>query len=104
MTGRFFSPFSVGVLTYVHLPQASRHPDCQQETCALCADGTSPCQNCLKGNPSVNVCEDPSTRIFHDWIHYTTGYHRILGEAIKQCSKDRPNYRRPLVSLLCPCV
>eukprot|EP00752_Nemacystus_decipiens_P008410 g7520.t1 len=93
--------FAVDSLAEVMNTQALRHPDCQ-ETCALCADGTSPCQNCLEGNPSITVCEDPSTRVFYDAIHYTTEYNLVLGETIRQCSKDMPNYDRPLVSVLCP--
>ncbi|CAM9627570.1 unnamed protein product [Ectocarpus sp. 4 AP-2014] len=91
----------VKVLDYFTLTSALRHPDCQ-ETCALCADGTSPCQSCLEGNPSITVCEDPSTRVFYDSIHYTTEYHLLFGEAIRQCSNGIPNYDCPLVSVLCP--
>eukprot|EP00752_Nemacystus_decipiens_P008408 g7518.t1 len=81
--------------------QALRHPDCQ-ETCALCADGTSPCQNCLEGNPSITVCDDPYSRVFYDGVHYSTEFHLVFGEAIRLCLKDAPNYDRPFVSVLCP--
>lgn len=81
--------------------QASRSPDCQG-ACALCADLTSPCQNCFQGNPSVTVCDDPTTRVFYDQTHFTTEFHLIVGEAIRQCSKDTPNYNRPLVNVICP--
>eukprot|EP00903_Cladosiphon_okamuranus_P016937 g15612.t1 len=81
--------------------QALRHPDCQGK-CALCADATSPCQNCFEGNPSITACDDPSTRVMFDQTHFSTEFHLVLGEAIRQCSKDRPNVDRPLVNVICP--
>ena len=81
--------------------QAGRAEECREE-CALCADDVSPCQNCYQGNPSATVCDDPETRVFWDNRHFTTDVHRILAEAIGQCSKDEPNYDRDWVELLCP--
>ena len=81
--------------------QADRGAGCQEE-CALCVDQTSPCQNCLEGNPSATVCDTPETYIFWDSLHFTTEFHQILAEATRQCSKDEPNYDRPFVNLLCP--
>lgn len=81
--------------------QAQRAAGCQEE-CALCADLTSPCQNCYQGNPSATVCDTPETYIFWDTLHLTTEVHKILAEATRQCAKDSPNYDRPLVALLCP--
>ncbi|CAM9491960.1 unnamed protein product [Ectocarpus sp. 12 AP-2014] len=81
--------------------QALRNPDCQEE-CALCADSTTPCATCLVDQPSITKCDDPSTKIFYDSIHFTTDFHLILGEAIRQCSKDSPNLDRPFVGVLCP--
>ncbi|CAM9196585.1 unnamed protein product [Laminaria digitata] len=80
---------------------ADRGAGCQEE-CALCVDQTSPCQNCLEGNPSATVCDTPETYIFWDSLHFTTEFHQILAEATRQCSKDKPNYDRPFVNLLCP--
>ena len=80
--------------------QAGRTEGCQEE-CALCADLSSPCQNCYVGNPSATVCEHPETYLFWDSIHPTTDMHQLLAEAIRQCSKDYPKYDRPLVELLC---
>ncbi|CAM9982631.1 unnamed protein product, partial [Ectocarpus fasciculatus] len=81
--------------------QALRNPDCQEE-CALCADSTTPCATCLVDRPAVTKCDDPSNKIFYDRIHFTTDFHLIFGEAIRQCSKDSPNYDRPFVEVLCP--
>ncbi|CAM9275156.1 unnamed protein product [Laminaria digitata] len=81
--------------------QAGRAEGCREQECALCADGNSPCQNFYEGNPPATVCDDPETRIFWDGLHFTTEVHRILGEAIRQCSKDEPNYDRAWVELLC---
>ncbi|CAN0244602.1 unnamed protein product [Scytosiphon promiscuus] len=82
--------------------QAQRNPDCQEE-CALCADSVSPCQNCFVGTePGITKCDDPSKRIFYDGIHFTTDFHLLFGEAVRQCSKDSPNFDRPLVEVLCP--
>lgn len=83
------------------LLQALRHPDCQEE-CALCADGTSPCQSCFQGNPAIIKCDDPSSKVFFDRVHFTTHFQLVFGEAIRQCSKDAPNYDRPFVSVMCP--
>lgn len=100
------SPFAVACL--FRLPwfvffvlQALRHPDCQDE-CALCVDGTSPCQNCFQDKPAITKCDDPSSRVFFDAIHFTTHFQLVFGEAIRQCSKDAPNFDRPLVSVMCP--
>lgn len=68
----------------------------------MCADDTTPCQNCLEDNPAITKCDDPSSKIFYDSIHFTTDFHHIFGEAIRQCSKDNPNYGRPWVEILCP--
>lgn len=74
-----------------------------EDTCALCTDDTTPCQKCLKGNPSVTICkDDPDTRIFWDGRHPTTEFHRVFAEAVRQCAKKKPNYRRPWVEVLCP--
>ncbi|CAM9971094.1 unnamed protein product [Scytosiphon promiscuus] len=82
--------------------QALRNPDCQEE-CALCADAVSPCQNCFVGTePGITKCDDPSKRVFYDAIHFTTDFHLLFGEAIRQCSKDNPNFDRPLVEVFCP--
>ncbi|CBJ32467.1 expressed unknown protein [Ectocarpus siliculosus] len=81
--------------------QALRNPDCQEE-CALCADSTTPCATCLVDQPAVTKCDDPSTKIFYDSIHFTTDFHLVLGEAIRQCSKDSPNFDRAFVGVLCP--
>ncbi|CAM9737497.1 unnamed protein product [Ectocarpus sp. 4 AP-2014] len=81
--------------------QSLRNPDCQEE-CALCADSTTPCATCLVDQPSITKCDDPSTKIFYDSIHFTTDFHLIFGEAIRQCSKDSPNFDRPFVGVLCP--
>ena len=81
--------------------QALRSPDCQEE-CPLCADSTSPCQTCLEVNPAITKCDDPSTKILYDTLHFTTDFHLVFGEAIRQCSKDSPNYGRPWVEVLCP--
>lgn len=89
------------IIVWHNVPQALRNPDCQDE-CALCADEASPCQNCLEGNPSITVCDDPYTRVFWDEIHLTTEFNLVLGEAVRQCSKDSPNYDRPLVEVVCP--
>ena len=81
--------------------QALRHPDCQEE-CALCADTTTPCQNCLEEKPVIIKCDDPSSKIVYDPVHFTTQFHLVFGEAVRQCSKDQPNYGRPWVEVLCP--
>lgn len=82
--------------------QALRNPDCQEE-CALCADAVSPCQNCFVGDePAIAKCDDPSNKIFFDGIHFTTDFHLLLGEAVRQCSKESPKYERPFVQILCP--
>lgn len=80
--------------------QAGRAEGCQEE-CALCADTTSPCQTCFEGNPSATMCEDPETFIFWDVVHFTTAVHEVLGDAIRQCSKDFPDYDRAWVDVLC---
>lgn len=97
----FFLPFTVLFLVAQRALQASRNPDCRG-ACALCADATSPCQNCFQGNPSVTVCDDPYTRVFYDQTHFTTEFHLVVAEAFRQCSKDNPNYDRPMVNILCP--
>ena len=74
---------------------------CQGE-CDFCADQTSPCQNCYQGNPSATVCDDPEKYVFWDSLHFTTSVHQVLAEAIRQCSKDEPNYDQPWVEELCP--
>ena len=81
--------------------QAGRAAGCQEE-CALCADDSSPCQNCFEGNPSGTICDNPEKYIFWDVLHFTADVHQILGEAIRQCSKDSPNYDRDWVGLICP--
>ena len=81
--------------------QAGRAEGCREE-CALWADSTTPCQNCFEGNPSATVCDDPETYIFWDGIHFTTDAHRIFGDAVRQCSKDDPDYDQPWVEVLCP--
>ncbi|CAM9756068.1 unnamed protein product [Scytosiphon promiscuus] len=82
--------------------QALRNPDCQEE-CALCADSVSPCQNYFVGTqPGITKCDDPSNKIFYDGIHFTTDFHLLFGEAVRQCSKDNPNFDRPFVQVLCP--
>eukprot|EP00904_Undaria_pinnatifida_P002403 jgi/Undpi1/12163/HiC_scaffold_5.g01839.m1 len=81
--------------------QADRAAGCQEE-CALCADTTFPCQTCFEGNPSATVCDDPETHIFWDDRHFTTAVNQILGDAIRQCAKDSPNYDQPWVGVLCP--
>ncbi|CAN0412526.1 unnamed protein product [Ascophyllum nodosum] len=81
--------------------QALRAAGCQEE-CALCADSSSPCQNCFLGNPSAAICDDPDTRIFWDDIHFTTGIHRHFAAAVVECSRDFPDPARPFVEQLCP--
>ncbi|CAM9756137.1 unnamed protein product [Scytosiphon promiscuus] len=82
--------------------QALRNPDCQEE-CALCADSVTPCQTCFVGTePGITKCDDPSNKIFYDGIHFTTDFHLLFGEAVRQCSKDSPNFDRPFVQVLCP--
>lgn len=81
--------------------QDLRNPDCQEQ-CALCADAVSPCQNCFQGKPAITKCDDPSSKIFYDAIHFTTDFHLVFGESIRQCSKDAPKYDRPLVRVMCP--
>ncbi|CAM9813602.1 unnamed protein product [Ectocarpus sp. 4 AP-2014] len=81
--------------------QALRNPDCQEE-CTLCADSTTPCATCLVDQPAITKCDDPSTKVFYDGIHFTTDFHLIFGEAIRQCSKDSPNFDRPFVGVICP--
>ena len=81
--------------------QGDRAIGCQGE-CDLCADLTSPCQNCFEGNPSATVCDDPEKYLFWDNLHFTTGFHQILAEAIRQCAKDEPSYNQPWVAELCP--
>lgn len=95
----YFVLFFRGVLIFEF--QAKRAEGCREE-CALCADRDSPCQNCYQGFPSATMCEDPETRVFWDIRHFTTAFHRILAEAVRQCSKDCPNYDHPWVELLCP--
>lgn len=81
--------------------QALRNPECQED-CALCANAISPCQTCFEGNASGAICESPEKFIFWDVLHFTTDFHQILAEAIRQCTKDEPNYERDWVDLLCP--
>ena len=81
--------------------QGDRAVGCQGE-CDFCADQTSPCQNCYQGNPSATVCDDPEKYVFWDSLHFTTSVHQVLAEAIRQCSKDEPNYDQPWVEELCP--
>ncbi|CAN0082397.1 unnamed protein product [Ectocarpus sp. 6 AP-2014] len=81
--------------------QALRNPDCQEE-CTLCADSTTPCATCFVDQPAITKCDDPSNKVFYDGIHFTTDFHLIFGEAIRQCSKDSPNFDRPFVGVMCP--
>ncbi|CAB1114258.1 unnamed protein product [Ectocarpus sp. CCAP 1310/34] len=81
--------------------QALRNPDCQEE-CTLCADSTAPCATCLVDQPAITKCKEPSTKIFYDGIHFTTDFHLTFGEAIRQCSKDSPNFDRAFVGVICP--
>lgn len=81
--------------------QDSRNPDCKEE-CALCANDETPCQTCYEGNPAITVCDDPYTRVFWDNLHITTEMQFVFAEAVRQCSKDEPDYERPLVGVLCP--
>ncbi|CAM9397410.1 unnamed protein product [Ectocarpus sp. 6 AP-2014] len=92
--------FAVDYLGEVAGTQALRPVGCQEE-CALCADDTSPCGTCFEGNPSGEVCSDPDSRLFWGPRYFSTAFHHILGEAIRQCSKDSPNYDRPVVLELC---
>ncbi|CAN0253098.1 unnamed protein product, partial [Ascophyllum nodosum] len=69
--------------------------------CALCADGTSPCQACYVGNPSAVICADPDTRILWDTFHGTSTLHHLLSKAIKECVEKHPDYDQPLVDKLC---
>ncbi|CAM9307731.1 unnamed protein product [Ectocarpus fasciculatus] len=92
--------FAIDHLGEVGGTQALRPVGCQEE-CALCADNTSPCGTCFEGNPSGQVCSDPDSRLFWQPLFFTTAFHHILGEAIRQCSKDSPNYDRPMVLELC---
>lgn len=82
--------------------QALRGDGCQEEKCALCANGDSPCQSCLLGNPSADVCDDPNSRIFWDSLHLTTAFHQLFAEAVRQCAKDTPDTCHPWVETLCP--
>lgn len=83
------------------MPQADRDSGCQEE-CALCADDYFPCQNCFEGNPSATVCDDPDTYIFWDETHLTAGVHEIVGQAIRECAEDNPDYDITWVGMLCP--
>eukprot|EP00904_Undaria_pinnatifida_P002392 jgi/Undpi1/12153/HiC_scaffold_5.g01829.m1 len=93
--------FAIDTAAEVMGIQAERAEGCQGE-CDLCADSTSPCQNCYEGNPSATACEDPEKYIFWDSLHFTTGVHQVLADAIRQCSKDEPNYDTPWAEILCP--
>lgn len=68
----------------------------------MCADNSSPCQNCFLGNPSATVCDEPEKYLFWDPVHFTTDIHQFLAEAIRQCAKDSPNYDQAWVEVLCP--
>ena len=81
--------------------QADRAPGCQQQ-CALCADDTTPCQNCFEGNPTGTICDEPERYIYWDDVHFTQDFHLFLAEGVRQCSHDSPNYNRDWVEVLCP--
>lgn len=83
--------------------QDGRAPDCP-ETCALCADGVSPCQACITEGPSAFVCDDADTRIFWDALHITTNVAKVLSEAVRECAADIPDYDTAWVEILCPNV
>ncbi|CAN0252854.1 unnamed protein product [Ascophyllum nodosum] len=100
-TSCFEADFSVDSTAEIMGTQALRSTECQEE-CALCADGTSPCQACYVGNPSATICADPDTRTMWDIIHGTTALYRLLGKAIKECVGKNPDYNQPLVDKLCP--
>eukprot|EP00904_Undaria_pinnatifida_P002396 jgi/Undpi1/12157/HiC_scaffold_5.g01833.m1 len=93
--------FAVDFQAEIMGTQADRDSGCQEE-CALCADDSFPCQTCFEGNPSATVCDDPDTYIFWDETHLTAGVHEIVGEAIRECAEDNPDYDITWVGMLCP--
>lgn len=93
--------FAIDTIAEIMGTQDLRSADCPRK-CALCTENVSPCQTCLSGNPSAAMCDDADVRIFWDSVHFTAAFHEVLGEIVRQCSKDVPDYDRPFVEMSCP--